>query len=39
MKICFKETFGPVAPLIRFASEEEVIEKANHPEYGRSENQ
>jgi succinate-semialdehyde dehydrogenase/glutarate-semialdehyde dehydrogenase len=34
MKICFEETFGPVAPLIRFTSEDEVIEKANHPEFG-----
>jgi succinate-semialdehyde dehydrogenase / glutarate-semialdehyde dehydrogenase len=34
MKICFEETFGPVAPLIRFTSEEEVIVKANHPEFG-----
>ncbi|MEK3937083.1 NAD-dependent succinate-semialdehyde dehydrogenase [Sporosarcina sp. FSL W7-1349] len=34
MKICFEETFGPVAPLIRFTSEEEVIQKANNIEYG-----
>lgn len=34
MKICFEETFGPVAPLIRFTSENEVIEKANNIEYG-----
>lgn len=34
MKITFEETFGPVAPLIRFTSEEEVIEKANNIEYG-----
>ncbi|MBU8878013.1 NAD-dependent succinate-semialdehyde dehydrogenase [Bacillus sp. FJAT-29790] len=34
MKICFEETFGPVAPLIRFNSEEEVIKKANDIEYG-----
>jgi succinate-semialdehyde dehydrogenase/glutarate-semialdehyde dehydrogenase len=34
MKICFEETFGPVAPMIRFTSEEEVLEKANNIEYG-----
>jgi succinate-semialdehyde dehydrogenase/glutarate-semialdehyde dehydrogenase len=34
MKICHEETFGPVAPLIRFTTEEEVIEKANNIEYG-----
>lgn len=34
MKITHEETFGPVAPLIRFHSEEEVIEKANNIEYG-----
>lgn len=34
MKITYEETFGPVAPLIRFHSEEEVIEKANNIEYG-----
>ncbi|WP_087972046.1 NAD-dependent succinate-semialdehyde dehydrogenase [Oceanobacillus rekensis] len=34
MKITHEETFGPVAPLIRFNTEEEVIEKANNTEYG-----
>jgi len=34
MKITFEETFGPVAPLIRFTTEDEVIEKANNIEYG-----
>lgn len=34
MVITYEETFGPVAPLIKFTSEEEVIKKANHDEYG-----
>jgi len=34
MKIAHEETFGPVAPLFRFKTEEEVIEKANDTEYG-----
>ena len=34
MKIVHEETFGPVVPLIRFSTEEEVIQKANHLEYG-----
>jgi len=34
MKIAHEETFGPVAPLIRFSSEEEVIRRANDIEYG-----
>lgn len=34
MKISYEETFGPIAPLIRFTTEEEVIEKANNTEYG-----
>ncbi|MFM1653632.1 NAD-dependent succinate-semialdehyde dehydrogenase [Brevibacillus sp. B_LB10_24] len=34
MKIAHEETFGPVAPLIRFFSEEEVIRRANDTEYG-----
>ncbi len=29
-----EETFGPVAPLIRFTSENEVIQKANDTEFG-----
>ena len=34
MKIVHEETFGPVAPLITFSNEQEVIEKANNTEYG-----
>ncbi|WHY59670.1 NAD-dependent succinate-semialdehyde dehydrogenase [Cytobacillus firmus] len=34
MKILHEETFGPIAPLIRFQSEEEVILRANDIEYG-----
>jgi len=34
MKIMREETFGPVAPLIKFDSEEEVVIQANNTEYG-----
>lgn len=34
MKICRDETFGPVAPLIRFADEAEMIRMANDTEFG-----
>jgi succinate-semialdehyde dehydrogenase/glutarate-semialdehyde dehydrogenase len=34
MRIFSEETFGPVAPLIRFSSDDEVIELANRTEYG-----
>jgi succinate-semialdehyde dehydrogenase/glutarate-semialdehyde dehydrogenase len=34
MKIFREETFGPVAPLIRFGSDAEVIELANRTEFG-----
>ncbi len=34
MKIFREETFGPVAPLIRFKSDAEVIELANRTEFG-----
>ncbi|MFS0821990.1 NAD-dependent succinate-semialdehyde dehydrogenase [Bacillus sp. 1P02SD] len=34
MKILTEETFGPVAPIIPFATEEEVIGKVNHKQYG-----
>ncbi len=34
MKITSEETFGPVAPLYSFHTEEEAIEKANSGEYG-----
>lgn len=34
MKIASEETFGPVAPIFTFKTEEEVIEKANSTLYG-----
>ena len=34
MKIAHEETFGPVAPLFRFSSDEEVVELANDTEFG-----
>jgi len=34
MKISYEETFGPVAPVFSFKTEEEAIEKANSSEYG-----
>ncbi|WP_462410613.1 NAD-dependent succinate-semialdehyde dehydrogenase [Neobacillus sp. Marseille-QA0830] len=34
MLICHEETFGPVAPIISFSSEEEVLEKSNNSNYG-----
>jgi succinate-semialdehyde dehydrogenase/glutarate-semialdehyde dehydrogenase len=34
MAIFREETFGPVAPLFRFKTEEEVIEMANDTEFG-----
>ncbi|KAG7664226.1 uncharacterized protein J8A68_002240 [[Candida] subhashii] len=34
MLITQEETFGPVAPLIKFSSEEEVIQLANHTNVG-----
>ena len=34
MRIFHEETFGPVAPLIRFSSEDEVIEMANDTCFG-----
>ncbi|MFN3594951.1 MAG: NAD-dependent succinate-semialdehyde dehydrogenase [Thiobacillaceae bacterium] len=34
MRVCRDETFGPVAPLIRFATEAEAIRLANATEYG-----
>jgi succinate-semialdehyde dehydrogenase/glutarate-semialdehyde dehydrogenase len=34
MKIFREETFGPVAPLIRFRDEAEVVELANRTEFG-----
>ena len=34
MKVAREETFGPVAPLFRFETEEQVIEMANDTEFG-----
>ncbi|HEV3250400.1 MAG TPA: betaine-aldehyde dehydrogenase [Puia sp.] len=34
MEICKKEIFGPVLSILRFDSEEEVIERANNTSYG-----
>jgi succinate-semialdehyde dehydrogenase/glutarate-semialdehyde dehydrogenase len=34
MKIFREETFGPVAPLFRFKTDDEVVELANRTEYG-----
>jgi succinate-semialdehyde dehydrogenase / glutarate-semialdehyde dehydrogenase len=34
MKIAREETFGPVAPLFRFESEDEVVRQANDTEFG-----
>lgn len=34
MKVAQEETFGPLAPLFRFSTEEEVIERANDTELG-----
>jgi succinate-semialdehyde dehydrogenase/glutarate-semialdehyde dehydrogenase len=34
MKIAMEETFGPVAGIIRFKTEEEAIERANDSEFG-----
>ena len=36
MILSYEETFGPVAPLIRFKTEEEVIRLANNTEFGLS---
>ena len=34
MLVAQEETFGPVAPLMRFSSEQEVLERANATEFG-----
>src|SRR5699024_2156995 len=34
MKVASEETFGPLAPLFRFRTDEEVIEQANDTIYG-----
>ncbi|MEN1969884.1 NAD-dependent succinate-semialdehyde dehydrogenase [Lentibacillus sp. N15] len=36
MRIYSEETFGPVAPIIPFTSEDEVIDEANNVQYGLS---
>ncbi len=36
MKIAREETFGPLAPILRFTTEEEVIRLANDSDYGLS---
>ena len=34
MKVAREETFGPLAPLVRFESEDEAIDWANDSEFG-----
>lgn len=34
MLVCREETFGPIAPVVRFATEDEAIRLANDTEYG-----
>jgi succinate-semialdehyde dehydrogenase / glutarate-semialdehyde dehydrogenase len=34
MAVCTRETFGPIAPILRFESEDEVIRRANATSYG-----
>jgi succinate-semialdehyde dehydrogenase/glutarate-semialdehyde dehydrogenase len=34
MRVAREETFGPVAPLFRFANEEQAVAMANDTEYG-----
>lgn len=34
MQVAHEETFGPLAPLFRFSSEEQVVEMANATEFG-----
>jgi succinate-semialdehyde dehydrogenase/glutarate-semialdehyde dehydrogenase len=34
MKVTFEETFGPVAPLYSFKTEEDLLKLANDTEYG-----
>lgn len=36
MEITHEETFGPIAPLISFATEKEVLQRANNVNYGLS---
>ena len=34
MRVSFEETFGPVAPLIRFKTEQDAVRLANNTEFG-----
>lgn len=34
MQLCHEETFGPVAPLMRFGTENEVVRAANNTPFG-----
>jgi succinate-semialdehyde dehydrogenase/glutarate-semialdehyde dehydrogenase len=34
MRVCVEETFGPVAPIVRFDTEEEAVRLANDSRYG-----
>ncbi|HET7627277.1 MAG TPA: NAD-dependent succinate-semialdehyde dehydrogenase [Bacillales bacterium] len=34
MKLTEEETFGPVAPILRFETEEALLREVNHPRYG-----
>jgi succinate-semialdehyde dehydrogenase/glutarate-semialdehyde dehydrogenase len=34
MRVCREEIFGPVAPILTFRTEEEVVERANNTTYG-----
>lgn len=34
MPICTEEIFGPVAPILTFKTEEEVVQRANYSDYG-----
>lgn len=34
MNVVFEETFGPVTPIMKFETEDEVVEKANNTNYG-----
>lgn len=34
MRVAYEETFGPLAPIFRFGTEQEAIDSANRTEYG-----
>jgi succinate-semialdehyde dehydrogenase/glutarate-semialdehyde dehydrogenase/aspartate-semialdehyde dehydrogenase len=34
MRVATEETFGPVAPVLRFVEDDEVVRRANNSEYG-----